>query len=790
MGQLVNINTPNLLNGVSQQAQQLRRTTQASEQINASSDLLFGLQKRQGTEFVKHLTNITPTTAFHGFVTDRNGLEQHYITISSDGISITDLLNPEAVVAVHNKAGLPVSTQDLAYLQCSDYKTQLNSSVVEDFIFITNKEKKVEMSLDKTTKLSPSSLVFCKQVSNGAVYWVDLWTSATGTGVANYSGTFTAGSSTLQNGVIVGLISSLTSAGAGSVFTMTHNNSSVMRVRKTDGSDFRIEVRQTMGESLYAFKDTATSVNLLPFEGYTGTKIRITPQGGTGSTGYWVEFKPADNVTTGFTTGYWEESIDSGMKYKLNPSTMPHALISMGNNVFQFRALDWNDRLVGDSESTKDLSIIGKPINNVFLWKSRLGLLTADTICLSEISEYFNMFRTTLISMLDADPIDLSLASQDVFELNWFVSNFNQTLVFSNRAQFSLGPNNDVVTSKTIDSAIVSKYSMLANCKPCVLGNSIYFGTANGAFSNVNEMYMVQGGIAANNLITEQCQRYIEGSLLKIEALTSSSSLVGLTEQETDTLYFYKAHDQSGQRIQSCWSKIQIDGTIRDMFTLGSIIYIVSSREGIINLEKIDTVAEDVLLDMKVTNTDCTVTYNPTLEQTLVTVPYNVSEQTPLTLVVGDQAYESISFISHNTVGFSGDLSTALFTAGLRYKMMYDVSDVKIHSDPSGQSSAGRYNGRLQLRYLNIEVIDTQGLTVVVSPFNRAPKVIEGKPYVLGTGHTLLGTRGREGSDRIRIPILSNSRDVKVSIQNNSVLQCSIIGLNWEATVNIRGSSI
>jgi hypothetical protein len=37
MGQLVNINTPNLLNGISQQAEQLRRSTQAVDQINAVS---------------------------------------------------------------------------------------------------------------------------------------------------------------------------------------------------------------------------------------------------------------------------------------------------------------------------------------------------------------------------------------------------------------------------------------------------------------------------------------------------------------------------------------------------------------------------------------------------------------------------------------------------------------------------------------------------------------------------------------------------------------------------------
>ena len=53
MGRIVNNAIPNLINGVSQQPETLRLSSQATDQENGYSSVVEGLRKRPPTEFVK-----------------------------------------------------------------------------------------------------------------------------------------------------------------------------------------------------------------------------------------------------------------------------------------------------------------------------------------------------------------------------------------------------------------------------------------------------------------------------------------------------------------------------------------------------------------------------------------------------------------------------------------------------------------------------------------------------------------------------------------------------------------
>ena len=55
MGRIVNNAIPNLINGVSQQPETLRLSSQATDQENGYSSVVEGLRKRPPTEFVKKI---------------------------------------------------------------------------------------------------------------------------------------------------------------------------------------------------------------------------------------------------------------------------------------------------------------------------------------------------------------------------------------------------------------------------------------------------------------------------------------------------------------------------------------------------------------------------------------------------------------------------------------------------------------------------------------------------------------------------------------------------------------
>lgn len=815
MGQLVNINTPNLLNGVSQQAEQLRRSTQAVDQINAVSSLIDGLKKRPPTNNIKKVynTGTVTTSNYTGFTIDRSSTEKHHVgivsTSSTASLTITDLVTPSSTVSIIDETGNAVDSADLAYLRTNNPKDDLRATVVEDFIFITNKSKQVALTADTSANPNPSGLVFIKQVQDGAQYWVDLWTSASGSGTPDYTGTFTAGASDVQNNVVVGLISSLTSAGAGSAFTLSHNNSSLLRVRKTNNSDFRIEIRGTMGESIYAFKDKAQSINVLPYEGYVGFKIQVTNNSASSASSYWVEFKPTNSSATGFATGVWEETIAPGITYKLDRTTMPHVLISEGSNVFRFRPMTWDERAVGDLTTNPDPSFVSNYVKNVFFWKGRLGLLTGESVCLSEISQYFNFFRTTVISLLDTDPIDVTLNSQDVLELNWFISNFDQTMVFSDKTQFSLGPNNDVVTPKTIQTSVLSKFEMYANCKPCTLGNSVFFGSQNGDYSLIKEMFLVQGGVATTNHTTEQCPRFIEGAIEKIEAINTENMLIVLAKTDRSSIYCYKFHDSNDTRVQSAWFKFSFNenATVHDIFTIGNTLYLLIGHADGAYLESMelssgltdsysDTVA---LLDRRVTESGLTRSYSGATNLTTITLPYQLDTGSTPAIVTrytssvdGGAVLSNVESISSTQITVRGDYSSTPLWIGVNYTMYYVLSNVKLTAESSTGSSAKRYNGRLQVRYLNIEVNDTEYLKVEIQPFNRNKFTYnyDASPYVTGTGYSIVGAQPVQRPGLLRVPVFANAREIQVAFINEYPLESKVIGVNWEVTVNIRGSSI
>ena len=74
----------------------------------------------------------------------------------------------------------------------------------------------------------------------------------------------------------------------------------------------------------------------------------------------------------------------------------------------------WGERTVGDLVSAPDPSFIGNKINNVFFFRNRLGFLAGDNVILSRVSEFFNFFPETVISVLDSEPIDVAASHTKV----------------------------------------------------------------------------------------------------------------------------------------------------------------------------------------------------------------------------------------------------------------------------------------------------------------------------------------------------------------------------------------
>ena len=92
---LITTSVPNLVQGVSQQPDNLRYPGQAEEQINALSSVVDGLNKRPHTEYVANLNTSLQDDALVHFV-DRDPLNKHAMIFNNDnGTTSVDVYNVE-----------------------------------------------------------------------------------------------------------------------------------------------------------------------------------------------------------------------------------------------------------------------------------------------------------------------------------------------------------------------------------------------------------------------------------------------------------------------------------------------------------------------------------------------------------------------------------------------------------------------------------------------------------------------------------------------------------------------
>jgi len=142
---LVSRSIPNLVQGVSQQPEVLRLTTQASEQINGYSSVVEGLKKRPPTEYVAKFSTSSLNNAFIHTI-DRDTTERYILVLTNGAIAVYDI-NGVAKSVVNQ-------TNATNYLSSSNPKNDFVCVTVADYTFIVNKNTATAM--DSTT--SPAKI--------------------------------------------------------------------------------------------------------------------------------------------------------------------------------------------------------------------------------------------------------------------------------------------------------------------------------------------------------------------------------------------------------------------------------------------------------------------------------------------------------------------------------------------------------------------------------------------------------------------------------------------------------
>ena len=777
---LVSRTIPNLVQGVSQQPEVLRLTSQASEQINGYSSVVEGLKKRPSTEYVSKLSSSSFGNAFiHTINRDTN--ERYIVVITNGSIAVYDIDGVAKTVVNQTNA--------TNYLSSSNPKQDFVCVTVADFTFIVNKNTATAM--DSLT--SPAKV-------EQAVYSVLQGVNNTKYSITIDGSTFNFTSSNTDSEAIRdGLFSAV---GSPSGITLTKIGNSSFSIVKASGT---LEVTASDGfgnDASQVVKDKVQNFSDLPVPAINNQIVQVTGDASNGFDDFYCKFIEADNL--------WEETVAPSTELKLDNSTMPHILIRTADGNFRFTQVDgssytisgtsydvpaFGQRNVGDVTSVPNPTFVGRKINDIFFHRNRLGFLADENVIMSRSGEFFEFFPETITQTLDTDPIDVASTHTKVSILRHAVSFDEELLLFSDQTQFIL-KGGATLTSENISINVTTEFEADRNIKPIGAGSNVYFGFNKGNFTGVRELFIASDTDTKQaDDITANVPKFIPANVFKFSSATTENILVALSSDEANALYVYQYYVSQKRRLQSAWHKWTYGTTSTDNILnvdfIENELFIVNERSDGVYLEKIDIspaltdTGESYLthLDRKLDNTAITENYNSGTNQTTITLPYQIKNNMKVVGRSGasNKAGQAITIVSQTVGGtdivISGDITAQNYFVGEQYEFKFVFSQQFIQTADTQGSRISVKEGRLQIRNWNVSFNDTGFFTTEVQPVGRDLSTTTFTGTITGTG--LLGTVNLEDGD-YTFAVQSENDKLTVTIKNDSHLPSNFINASWQ----------
>ena len=621
---------PTLLRGISQASDSSKQADHADIQDNADSNPVVGLIKRSG---IQHVTNLSTTTLGNVHIqTINRDVNEQYVAIFSNGnVKVYDLQGNEKTV---------VTPDGTNYLNTTNPRSEIKTVTIADFTFVVNTSVTTAMDTTLSGGTGTKAIIFVEQVSNNTIYTV----TVDGVTVTdNTSSDSTLSTSGVANDLANGLASGLTG------FDVTRNGS-VIYIRKTDGSNFSIDGSDTQGNTqLSIVKDSVQRFTDLPTVSPNGYVVEVKGDDQTNFDNYYVKFVTNNGGT--FEEGQWEETVQAGIPFKFDYSTMPHVLIRQADGNFRFARVDGDTytlsgtdytlpvvgkRTSGDEISAPDPSFVGRKINNVFFFRNRLGFLADDNVILSNVSDFFNFFPDTVLTIVDSHPIDVAASHTKVAILKHAVTMGEQLILFSEQTQFILSSSADNLTPLTANVLVATEFESSDDAPPVGSGSSIYFLTKKGAFAGIRE-YITQTDVTLKDAsnITIHVPRLIPSGIFKLAVSNNQDILVCLGTDNPNKLYINRwLFGTQGQKVLNSWFTFTINEnrSIKNVDFIGTDLFLVIEEASNVTLEKLPFESDykeqyatfEYHLDHKVTESDITVAYNTATKKTTFTLPYRL----------------------------------------------------------------------------------------------------------------------------------------------------------------------
>jgi hypothetical protein len=833
---LISLTVPNLISGVSQQADALRFASQAEDSVNAYPSLVEGLIKRPASQHIaKLINNSAGDVSVHTI--NRDATEQYTAVFTTDAGAPVKVFDMNGVAKT-----VYIATGAAAYLPASP-STHVKCLTVADYTLVLNKNKTVTLDAAVGTAGYPEALVFVKQGGYNIYYTIEIthsgttnkYTIHTGNGIK--SGSTAIDATAKKNDVLVTTYNdttwpreehsnTLTIAKKMTAFLEAQDASlvaeqigSTIYIKRTSNQAFTINVNDSLsGGGLKLTNDSVQSFTDLPVYAEHDFTTKITGEPESEGDEYWVKFDASNGVSG---EGVWIETVGygdnkAGLQYKYTASTLPHALVRLSSGAFLFTPLNgatatygglsytaplWGERTAGDDNTNPEASFTGRKLSDMLFYKNRLAFLSDENIIFSEASEFFNFWRTTVTQLLDADPIDVATSSTKVSILFAGVPFFDRLLLFSNQTQFTL-QSADNLTAKSVSIQNTTSFECSPSSVPVSVGKNVYFAFTKNNFSGIQEYFISPDTTLLDGTdISASIPSFIAGTVSKLAGSDNEQVLAILSSGLPNGFYLYKYLFNGNEKLQSAWCRMELASncSIKNIDFINNTLYLTIQRgtEGLF-LEKIELQAYkndanspySVLLDRKVSDATAGVSraFNSGTGKTTITLPYVISttNASVVTRAVGNfigGAIVDVDSVSTNTVVVTGDYTAIPIWIGERYSMTHTMGRVVLRASTQKGGTAVVSSGKLYLKRASLQYNNSRSFTIKVAHENETnPDIYEYvfNSQIVGTSTATIGQNNiLDGV--FKFPILSKNDRVIIQLTNDTPHPCALLSMDIEA---------
>jgi hypothetical protein len=819
---LVSYLIPNLSQGVSQQPDGQRDPTQGEEQINGMSSMIEGLRKRESSHTIARVSATDLGDVFFHQI-QRDATEKYLVTIGKTAIKVFDLGGNEKAVSAPSGYGY-LSTVVSA-------RADIRAATVADFTFVSNVRRAPAMAAAVAPAAArPSAhecLVWVKAASYGQTYRVNV--NGTATSVETpVAAVVVSGSSVTENRIGTETIAQALATGLAAVSGVTiTRQGSVLWIQSASpitvaASDARANADIT------AITGRVQVFTELPTIAPVGYQVEVAGDPNNQFDSYYVQFQPRQGAGT-FGEGLWEETVAPGEQYQLDAATMPHVLVRLANDTFYFGPANgstqsgtviprWGQRTAGDIDSAPNPAFIGKPIQDVFIYKNRLGFLADESIVLSRTRDFFEFFPETVTTVLDTDPIDLTASNPQVAVLRYAVPYQDELIIFADQIQFRFSSADTLLSPRTAQITVLTQYEMDPQVRPVSVSGTIVFCQTNGEWSRFREFSVRGAGtalVADSDELTGHVSSYIPSNVTKLAANDTGnvwlaiSDKVGYKDRLYVFKYFYKNSGAGVERIQGSWSYWQLSGAdqILQVVCEEETLFMLVRYGAEVWLERM-SVADRLsdlpgnphpfLLDRLVTTTTATPagvrvangTWNPLTQTTTWALPYQIRALTQVWSGYENGQNGGVLLgeaTSGNTITGRGDWRNRAVYIGEAYDFVYRFTRFKLYRDQPGGGKSAVNAVRTQIRHAKLRYHETHHFQVWVMAERRERAVYGFDATILGARNSAVGNEpaqldpdpGRYFDGVFTIPIQSKGETCVVEIHNDTPTPCKFSTCEW-----------